>query len=813
MLFAEVIIPLAVPNTYTYSVPEEVEGAVQRGVRVEVQFGRNRLYAGLVLRVSHEPPMYKTKPLVSVLDAHPIVNETQLRFWEWLAVYYCCYLGEVMNVALPSGLRLGSETRLLLSKAFAEDYSSLTDDEYLVAEALAVQGELSIEDVRNILDKTSIHGLIQALLQKEVIELKEELQAKYQPRSVGYVRFAEPYRSTPDTLHTVLDRVAKTERQTQAVLALIDLTRNNEEVEQKELCEKAGIDRPVLHALVKKGFIELYAREVSRTALYRDALIDASPVSEEQNRALDEIAEHFRTRNAVLLHGITGSGKTRVYTELIAETIARGEQVLYLLPEIGLTGQLIERLQRVFGNSIAVYHSRLSLNERVDLWKDTLAGKPIILSARSGLFLPFKKLGLIVIDEEHDPSFKQQDPAPRYNARDAAVYLANLHGAKVLLGTATPSLESYYNTQSGKYGLVTMLRRFGTSELPDIEVIDLKAARKQKRMKGAFSEQLLDEMAAVIAAKEQIILFQNRRGYSPALQCTTCGYTADCANCDVSLTYHLNTNDLRCHYCGYTAKPPTVCPACGSATLSAKGIGTEKVEEELQIYLPEARIARMDFDTVRTKTAHAKLLQAFDAGEIDVLVGTQMVTKGLDFERVRLVGIISADDLLHFPDFRATERAFQLLTQVAGRAGRRGERGRVYIQAYDTTHPVLAEVINNTFETHFTRETVERHKFAYPPFYRLLQVQLKHPDKAVVDMAAEWLAQSLRANSPELVLGPTEPGIARVKSYFLMNILIKLDRTSTRVAATKQLLLQCLQALAQMKGFTTVKVAVDVDPL
>ncbi len=820
-MYIDVILPLAVPRTYSYSVPRECVEAVQLGVRVEVQFGRNRLYAAIVLRVRDSAPDYATKDIVSVLDTTPIIGEPQLKLWQWVADYYCCYLGEVMNAALPSGLRLGSETRILVSETYKNILDEpatlaaleLSDNEYMVVEALAIQGELGIDEITAIVQQKSIQNLIQSLLKKEIIVLKEELQYKYKPKTAPFVQLCTPYSENIGLLVQFLDSLPKIAVVRQRiVLAMIQLHRQNPEFSQKSLCELADCAPAALQGLEKKGIIQITQKVVSRTASYTNDLAPTTPLSTDQIRAIAEIKTAFTAKNTVLLHGVTGSGKTRVYTELIQETIAAGKQVLYLLPEIALTAQLTFRLQKHFGNDIMVYHSRLSGNERVELWREVRNGKPIVLAARSGLFLPYRDLGLIIIDEEHDPSYKQTEPAPRYNARDAAIYLSHIFGAKTLLGTATPSLETYFNVLHKKYGYVRLTQRFGGSQMPEIQLENLQLAHRKKEMKGSFSEVLLQELRTTIADKGQAILFQNRRGYAPSMQCNTCGYAVPCVHCDVSLTYHQYSHSLRCHYCGYQTKPPVSCVACGSATLHPKGFGTEKIEEELQILLPEARIARMDLDTVRGKFALSRLIEQFEEGEIDVLVGTQMVTKGLDFDNVRVVGILSADQLLHYPDFRASERAFQLITQVAGRAGRKLQKGKVVLQALNTDSAVLHEIMTDDATAHYTRELTERHQHHYPPYVRLINIELKHKERNVVAAAADFYAARLRAPLGKQLLGPTEPSIARVRNYFLMQIMIKIDPKIQNLAVIKQLITAAVTALQQQKGFSSVRVNIDVDP-
>ncbi len=814
--YVDVILPLALPKSYTYNVPEEWEDKVKTGVRVEVQFGKTRIYSALVRRVHQTQPDYAPKFVLSVLDNVPIATEQQLALWDWIAEYYCCTSGEVMNAALPAGLKLASETRVLLSPVFNDNFEHLTDDEYLIAEALSIQEELSIEDVQKILNRKTVYPLINALLYKRVILLKEELKPKFKPKEVKFVRLAEPYLSDPDTLKTAFEIIgSRAIKQQEALLGFIQLSREPRDtldIKPSELVEYAGIKTSQIKDLEKKGIFEIYTKTVSRISLYEEELMGSFQLSAQQVKALLEIQASFLEKNTVLLHGVTGSGKTQVYMELISEAIKDGKQVLYLLPEIALTTQIIGRLQKVFGNDVAVYHSRLNNNERVEIWHEALVGKSVIVGARSSLFLPFRKLDLIIIDEEHDPSFKQQDPSPRYNARDTAIYLAHKFGAKVLLGTATPSLESYANAQAGKYGLVNMIGRYGGLQMPEIVIADAALETKKKTMQSHFTSALLEEIKAALANGEQVILFQNRRGYAPTLRCETCGWTAECIHCDISLTYHKYSNEMRCHLCGYHTKQPTSCPACGDHQFSIQGFGTEKIEDELQIYLPEAKIARMDWDSVRTKNSHQRIISSFEDKQIDILVGTQMVTKGLDFDNVGLVGVLSADGLLYFPDFRATERAFQLMTQVSGRAGRRHKRGKVVVQAFNITHPVLAEVVQNNFAAFFEREINERKDFRYPPFYRLIAIRLRHKKKHVVDAAATFYAKALTQKLGNRVLGPAEPSVSRVRNYYVMDILIKLERKKEVIEKTKDLIRQVNIELSGHKGMSSVRVGVDVDP-
>lgn len=838
-IFAEVILPLAVAKPYTYAVPEELVAAVRPGLRVEVEFGGAKRYAGLVSRLHHETPPHKFKSILSIIDEEPVLNEKTLQFWQWLAEYYCCSLGEVMEAALPANLKLASERRLVLSPLYDGSFTGLNDKEYLIAEALSIQETITIDDVRKILDQKTIYHIIKSLLDKKVIYLYEEMEEKYAPKKVSCVRLAEPYRSDSKQLAGAFDLVAKAQRQTEALMAFIQLAREQPSKDggllRSEIYKKATIDSSVLNAMAKKGIFELYEREVSRIGGYEDEVTEADELAPQQVRALAEIRSHFTDpkgagKNTVLLHGVTGSGKTRVYLELMQEAMARGEQVLYLLPEVALTTQIISRLQKTLGDAVTVYHHRITNNERVEVWqavgnwslavgngRDANSQQPtangqVILGARSALFLPFTNLGLVIVDEEHDTSYKQNDPAPRYQGRDAAIYLAHLHGAKVVLGTATPSLETYHNARSGKYGLVEMMERFGGIQMPEIVVVDAKEEQKQRKLQSHFTSVLLEELKTALAKGEQAILFQNRRGYAPTLRCNTCGWHSECIHCDVSLTYHKFRNNLQCHYCGYQQELAKTCPACGSHELNLQGFGTQKIEDELKIYLPDANIGRMDYDAVRTKDAHARIINDFEERRIDILVGTQMVTKGLDFENVSVVGVVSADQLLQFPDFRSGERGFQLITQVAGRAGRRDKRGKVIVQAMNTSHPVIREVIDNDFQAFYEREIMERKAFEYPPFSRLIKITLKHKKPDVLNRGSKYFVQVLKSKLGKRLLGPTVPAVGRVREYYLLDILIKMERNPNLWKQTKDLIGEATRVMQQTEGFSTVRVNVDVDP-
>ena len=811
--FAQVILPFATPKPYTFHIPDELVEQVKFGIRVEVQFGAGRdLYAAVVIAVTDKKPDHKTKPILQVIDSEPIISTSQLDFWQWMASYYACTLGEVMNAALPTNMKLSSETRIVLNPDHDQNFSGLDEKEYLIAEALTIQNELTIDQIQKIIGQKPVYPIINRLLMMDILDIKEELQYRFKPKLVSCVRMKEPYRSDPATWSAAFDAVKNSEKQTNALLAFAQITRQEKVIRTSDICTKANIDSSVLKAIEKKGIFEIYETEISRIGGYEDDLISTTEMSDQQTKAIYEIKQCFDTKNVALLHGVTGSGKTRVYTELIEAEILRGGQVLYLIPEIALTTQIIYRLQKIFGEKIAVYHSKLNSNERVELWQQTLAGKPIILGVRSSLFLPFKNLKLVIVDEEHDGSYKQQDPAPRYNARDASIFLASLYKAKVLLGTATPSVETYHNATQQKYGLVEMPERFGGVQMPEIEIVDSRAELKNKTMVGNFTSRLVTEMKAAIGRGEQIILFQNRRGYAPTMACSTCSWTSECKNCDVTLTYHKFQNTLNCHYCGYTIKLPKDCPACGANTLVIKGFGTERIEDELKIHLPDAKIGRLDLDTARSKTAHSKIINEFEEKHIDILVGTQMVTKGLDFENVGLVGVLSADNLLKFPDFRASERAFQLLLQVSGRAGRKNKRGKVIIQAFDTKSLVLKDVQNNDFLSFFRREILERKNFIYPPYYRLIGIHLKHKKPDVVRDASKIFTKLLKERLGDRVQGPAIPLVERVNTYYILNYLVKMERDVVKLATAKQIIQEATYELNHTEGYSNVRVFVDVDP-
>lgn len=809
--YVDVLLPLALARTYTYGAADDLAADLVPGLRVEVQFGQKRHYAGIVAKIHQQAPAYKTKPILAILDISPVVTEKQLAFWEWMADYYACTLGEVMAAALPAHLKLASETVIMQGPQFDLEAAALNDKEYLVAEALSLQEELSLKDIQDILQIKTIYPTIKGLLEKGIIAQKEELLETYKARQVRCVRWGPKFQEQAAQLQA-FELTQKSEPQTAVLLEFIHQSKQLPFVRRRDLLKRTAATESVLTALAKKGIFELYDREVSRLGGYEEETIAAYALSEQQRRALRETRAFFEQRKPVLIHGVTGSGKTRVYLELMQEKMAQGGQVLYLLPEIALTSQLVRRLQKFLGDDILVYHSRINNMERTEIWKAVFQGHKSVIGPRSALFLPFKQLDLVVIDEEHDPSYKQQEPNPLYHGRDAAVYLAHLFGAQTLMGTATPSLESYLNTQQGKYGLVLMSERFGGLEMPTIELVSAREELESRKLHPFFTQTLLTALEQCLSKGEQAILFQNRRGYAPIYFCPTCDWHSECIHCDVALTYHKFSNRLRCHCCGYTTSLPEACPGCGSLGLRLKGNGTEKIEDELKIFLPDARIARMDLDTVRGTKALGQLIGDFEAGELDILVGTQMVTKGLDFERVGLVGVISADQLLQFPDFRADERAFQLMLQVAGRAGRKHKQGRVIIQSHNMSHPILTDVVNGDYANFYQREASHRKNLGFPPFQRMIHVQLRHPKARIVDDAAKLMGSWLEKTIGEALSGPFEPSVARLRNYYLRDMVIRVEKDGKKVRAIKNSLQKAIDKLSETQGLSGVRVAVNVDP-
>ena len=811
--YVEVVIPLALPKNYTWAVPQNLLAAVKPGCRVEVVLGKNKKYAGVIKRVHQDKPeAFEPKEILNVLDTEPIVFPEQQRLWEWMATYYSCSEGEVMQAALPTHLKLSSETVLLYNKEAGEDFSNLDADEYLVAEALLLKTELKLAEVQQILDATHVYPVIKRLIEKKICFVWEELKSNYKEKLESYV-LLNPIYQDEEKLAELINKRSKAPKQMELLLAFLHLMRTQGEVTQNELLKKADASPAQLKGLIQKEIVSVEKRSIDRIkSLPKIIQIDFT-LSEAQQKAWKQIGEVLLQKQVCLLHGITSSGKTLIYISMIAGLIKQGKQVLYMLPEIALTTQIIRRLQHFFGGNITVYHSRFSPSERLEIWNKVKAGEAkIIVGARSSLFLPFKDLGLIICDEEHDTSFKQQEPAPRYHARDAAVYYASLHQAKVLLGSATPCMETYYNAVNGKYGLVELMERFGRIELPKTEIIDTKKA-SPVRNKIIITPLLKDAIENSLSQGRQVILFQNKRGYSPYQVCQACGWVPHCRYCDVSLTYHKLSNKMQCHYCGTVYPMISTCQACGNHHFVQHNFGTERIEESLQEQFPGVNIGRMDVDAVKGKNAHDTLIQSFEQKNIDILVGTQMVVKGLDFENVELVGILDADAILGFTDFRVNERAFQLMEQVSGRAGRKEKQGLVMIQVRNTNHPVLECVQQHNFHLFYGAEIENRQRFFYPPFSRLIKLTFRHKFNNIVAEAAEHYNSLVQPQWGKYIVGPAQPVINRVRNQFLIELLFKLPKDSALISQAKQFIDKITAQLHQDKKFRSVTVVVDVDPL
>ncbi|WP_405397380.1 primosomal protein N' [Maribacter sp. Asnod2-G09] len=813
--FINVILPIPLEKSFTYSVTEEEAALLKPGMRVAVPFGKSKIYTGLVQSIHNNPPeVYEAKEIHELLDEYPIVNEPQLKHWEWIASYYMCTLGEVVRSALPSAFLLESETLVLRNTEYEIDENKLLDDEFLVFEALQHQAILKVQEVSAIIDRKNVLPILQRLLEKKVIVLKEEVYDQYKPKLVRYVKLGAEHTSD-EKLEELLNSLTRAPKQSQVVLSLFQLQgKSQNPIKVSELEKSSNTSKAVIKSLVDKGILEEYFIKTDRVNYDGDPdNSDTKDLNEYQETALLDIKASFAANKVTLLKGVTSSGKTEVYVKLIEECLEKGLQALYLLPEIALTTQLIGRLQEYFGEKIAIYHSKYNVQERVEVWQNVLQAKPkaqLVIGARSAMYLPFSKLGLVIVDEEHESSFKQFDPAPRYHARDAAIVLGHLHKATILLGSATPSVESYYNVQTGKYGYAEITRRYGNVLMPEMELVDIKEASRKRKMKGHFSERLFMEMEETLKEGAQIILFQNRRGFAPLMECLTCGHTPQCPNCDVSLTYHQYRNQLRCHYCGHHTALPEICFACGSPDLDTKGFGTEQIEKEVSALFPEAKVGRMDLDTTRGKHGYEKIITAFEQHELDILVGTQMITKGLDFRNVNLVGVMNADSLLNFPDYRAHERTYQLLTQVSGRAGRTKKRGRVIIQTYNPYHQILKQVTTSDYEGMYTEQLYEREQFKYPPVNRIIKVTFKHKNYNVLNEAADWFAGALRTNFGGTVLGPEYPPVARIRNQYLKHIVIKVQKAHS-LAQTKANIRRIEKSFKAVAMYRSVRVIYNVD--
>lgn len=823
-MYVEVLLPLPLYSTFTYSVAEDMRHEVETGSRVLVQFGRKKYYTGIVVAIHSVKPDYKVKPVMAIMDKKPVVRYPQLKFWNWIADYYLCSPGEVFKAAIPTGLKPESETYLTVNPDYEpdqEDPFRPNERQTMVLMMFQEAKRLKIADIESRTGIKNVAALINPLIQKNIIEIDERLAEKYRPKKKTFVELACE-RSDSESLHKFMDMVKRSPMKEKTLLTYLDLSgwfNHSLEiipVEKQALMDNAEVGPAIIRGMADKGILKIVKKNINRFAPDAEKISDIrlSKLSGPQAEAFGQIEHGFKEKNIQLLHGVTGSGKTEIYAHLIARTIEAGNQVLFLVPEISLTTQLSDRLHRIFGNRLLVYHSKFSDSERVDIWNRLLTSNEplVVLGVRSSVFLPFSRLGLVIIDEEHEASFKQYDPAPRYNARDTALVLASMHGAKSLLGSATPAIETYYKALTGKYGLVTLSERFEGAQLPDVEVINMKEMKKKKAVKGILSSPLRDRLLHTVKEGKQSILFQNRRGFAPMVICEQCGWVPKCRDCDVSMVYHKTLNILKCHYCGYTYTLPPLCPACGSNSLNTFGYGTERIADEIQELFPESKVVRMDLDTTRNKDAYQGIIEDFANHKTDILVGTQMVSKGLDFGDVQTVGVVNADTLLNFPDFRSNERAFNMLEQVAGRAGRRKEKGTVMIQTYNSGHEVLKDVKNHDYDTFYRREIESRSRFAYPPFTKIINIYIKNKDSELSTKGAVAFALALRNVFNERVLGPEKPFVSRVAGLYIQTIMLKIEAGAS-MKKVKDLLRQIYASVAALPELKSSIIYYDVDPV
>ena len=820
--FADVLLPLPLEGTFTYSLPGTFANLVQVGSRIIVPFGTTKFYSAIVVKLHDTKPSYTTKEAMELLDSSPIVTTAQLKLWEWIADYYLCTIGDVYKAALPSGMKLESESSVMYNEEFIAD-DKLTPSEEKIIQALEEDITQSLSTLQKRTGIKNILPVVKRLLEKDAIHIKEEVKRTYKPRFATYVRITEPYLNE-ETINETLSQQKRSAKQVELLQKYISLSgisaalalQNKKllkEITKQELIEQAGCTPNILKALCQKGILELYQKPIERIAQqYMPTELVMHPLSEDQERAKEQIQEAWKQHDVCLLHGVTSSGKTEVYIHLIKEVIEEGKQVLFMLPEIVLTAQLTDRLKRVFGDRLGVYHSRYPDAERIEVYQKMLSDTPydIIVGVRSSIFLPFKKLGLVIIDEEHETSFKQQDPAPRYQARNVALVMAKTAKAKTLLGSATPSLETYYNAETGKYGLVQLHKRYGNVQLPKIEVVNMREMAKKKMMVGPFTPQLIERIREALQQNKQVILFQNRRGYAPMMECKTCGWVPRCQKCDVSLTLHRNLRQLTCHYCGATYPIPQKCPNCGEQNLMGRGYGTERIEDCLQTIFPEARIARMDLDTTRSRQRYEQIIFDFQHYKTDILVGTQMVTKGLDFDRVSVVGILNAGTMLSQPDFRSYEHAFQMMEQVAGRAGRKNEQGYVVLQTQDVEASAIKQVVQHDYNAMYKEQLQERSLFSYPPYCRLIYVYMKHRDERVLENLSRDYANLLKKIFGQRILGPDTPPIAKVQMMYIRKIIVKIELTASMAEARKRLR-EIQQYITGQPQYKSALIYYDVD--
>ncbi|GAC1421938.1 MAG: primosomal protein N' [Flavisolibacter sp.] len=813
-MYVEVIIPLALPKNYTWEVPAPLQENISIGCRVEVNLGKNKKYAGIVKRIHDEKPLsFEAKEVINILDTEPVVYPYQLTLWQWMSAYYMCTQGEVMAAALPAHFKLSSETIIVLNEEYGDDFSALGNEEYLIAEALLIKQQLSLTEIQQILSVNHVYPIVNKLIGKKVCFVWESLKQAFNPKKESFVLLNYEYENE-EKLSDLLNNWGRAPKQMELLLSYLHLMKTKGQVIKTELLKKSNASDAQLKGLLDKNILRIEKRTIDRIDYApKDMVVDFN-LTPAQQHAFDQLQQAFVQHHVALIHGITSSGKTHVYIKLMEQYVRQGKQILYMLPEIALTSQIIRRLKKHFGGYIGIYHSKFTQNERVEIWNKVKTGEmKIVLGARSSLFLPFHSLGLIICDEEHDTSYKQQDPAPRYHGRDAAIYLASLTQAKVVLGSATPSLETYFNAHNGKYGFVGLYERYREVKLPEIVMVDLRTVAHNRGEKIMISPQLLEQIKITVARQKQVILFQNRRGYAPYQICTVCGWIAQCRNCDVSLTYHKLSNKLKCHYCGNVYPPVSTCQACGSDKLIQKNFGTEKIEEVLEKELVPIKIGRMDLDTVRNKNAHDVLIQQFEQQNLDVLVGTQMVVKGLDFENVTLVGIVDADGLIHFADFRVNERAFQLMEQVSGRAGRKDGEGLVIIQTMNPSHPVLQHVARHDYVGMYQEEIEKRKQYFYPPYSRIINIHFRHKQRETVSDAADAFTTLMQGGYEKYLVGPAEPVINRVRNLFLMELLVKLPRDANVITKCKLDILKYSTHIHAERKFKNVIIIPDVDAI
>ena len=827
-LFAEIILPLSIDRKLTYYIPDEFAHEVAIGKRVIVPVGKNKLYSGIIYKIHGEAPSFdQVKPIRAVLDEHPVVHPGQFAFWDWISSYYMCHPGEVMNAAIPSALRLQSETTLVLGdNADRERPDDFDSDEHFILDHLLEHQSTTVQDIQRVFPGNTAQKKLKRLIENGWIVVSEEIGERYKPLKESRLRLALPYRSDRalEELFQQLEQDARKHKQLETLLYFMKVLfddKSKDYVRKKDMTNHEAVSGSSLQTLLRNGILEEFEAVIDRIPASNDTVTPIAALTDIQQQAYDAVKKSWKEHDTVLLHGVTSSGKTELYLHLMQEAMARGEQVLYLLPEIALTTQIIQRLRKHLGDAVGVYHSRYTSNERVEIWNQVLSfshepektsRSQSVLGARSSLFLPYRKLGLVIVDEEHDSSYKQFDPAPRYHARDAAMVLARQHGAKILLGSATPSLESYYNARAGRYGLVKITQRYGGVMLPEIIVTDIREAARKKQMKSHFSPVMMDAVNAAFQEKEQVILFQNRRGFSSFLECRQCNWIPHCKNCAVTLTYHKHSRQLKCHYCNFIQEVPSSCHQCGDRQLQVRGFGTEKIEEEIGIYFPDYTIARLDLDTASSKAAYQRILSEFEDRRIDLLVGTQMVAKGLDFEHVSTVGILDADQLLNFPDFRSHERSFQLMAQVSGRSGRKNKRGKVIIQTRQPDHWVIRDVVKNDYDAFYHRDLEDRRQFGYPPHSRLIELTLRHKDESLVHESAGAFAVLLRNRLGQRIHGPHVPLVPRIRNQYLRTVLIRIPREES-VTAVKQIIRDTTVAFHQEKDYGPVQVIPDVDPI